>query len=283
MKLPNFFIIGSARSGTTGLYNNLVQHPEIYMPRRKELHFFSHGWHKGLDWYKSHFENYNNEKIIGEASVSYTYPDLPQFFERMKETVGTDLKFIYIVRDPTVRAISHYHYYRYYGKKSNSASFKEAFENETFYRKTSLYSNFIKQYQDHFGKDSMHIVVFEEMIKEPEKTLADVLRFLDVAPDFVPKDIGLKTNQTFVPKSNGIYKLYFKFSRSALRTQLEKLIPAGKKKRVRNWIRTQLGQKDKPKVPQDIIKEARVFFEPEICRMESILNRDLSIWRDNKN
>ncbi len=66
INLPKFFIIGSARSGTTALYNNLVQHPEIYMPQRKELHFFSHGWHKGLNWYYSHFEKYKGEKTIGE-------------------------------------------------------------------------------------------------------------------------------------------------------------------------------------------------------------------------
>jgi hypothetical protein len=38
--LPNFLVIGAARSGTTWISKNLELHPEIYIPRKKELHFF---------------------------------------------------------------------------------------------------------------------------------------------------------------------------------------------------------------------------------------------------
>ena len=41
MKMPNFFIIGAMKSGTTSVYEWLKQHPQIYMSPRKETNFFS--------------------------------------------------------------------------------------------------------------------------------------------------------------------------------------------------------------------------------------------------
>ena len=40
-KLPNFFIVGAAKSGTTSLYHHLCQHPDIFMSPVKEPHYFS--------------------------------------------------------------------------------------------------------------------------------------------------------------------------------------------------------------------------------------------------
>ena len=83
MTLPNFLIIGAAKSGTTALHNFLSQHPEIFMSEVKELRYFSYlssppplglpkkYIHTGvinLDEYKMHFSKVNTEKIIGEPS-----------------------------------------------------------------------------------------------------------------------------------------------------------------------------------------------------------------------
>ena len=72
MTLPNFLIIGAAKSGTTAIYTYIKQHPEIFMSSKKELRYFSNinpppkniPYHEGissLEEYKSYFENVKNE------------------------------------------------------------------------------------------------------------------------------------------------------------------------------------------------------------------------------
>ena len=89
MTLPNFLIIGAAKSGTTSLYHYLRQHPEIYMSPVKEPHFFALEGKKAdfsgpgngmsrhgittIKAYRTLFQGVSNELAIGEASSSYLY------------------------------------------------------------------------------------------------------------------------------------------------------------------------------------------------------------------
>ena len=109
--LPNLFIIGAAKSGTTTLYSILNAHPEVYMSPEKSPRFFSKDdlYLKGLNWYASkYFSGSGNYPIRGEATPSYlalanlTAPRI------QKAMVGKKIKFIVIFRDPTERAYSHY-------------------------------------------------------------------------------------------------------------------------------------------------------------------------------
>ncbi|MEA3469299.1 MAG: sulfotransferase, partial [Thermodesulfobacteriota bacterium] len=106
---PNFFLIGAARSGTTSLHKYLEAHPEIFMSEVKEINYFSNNryWEKGINWYESHFKT-ATEKIRGEASTSYTnYPLIKDVPKRLFHYLP-DAKFIYILRDPIDRFLSHY-------------------------------------------------------------------------------------------------------------------------------------------------------------------------------
>ena len=88
--LPNFLIVGAAKSGTTSLYYYLQEHPEIYIPGEiKETFFFSqinshtfpepHGHAYGTDkiWnisdYNNLYKSASGYKAVGEACTSYLY------------------------------------------------------------------------------------------------------------------------------------------------------------------------------------------------------------------
>ena len=81
MTLPNFLIIGAAKAGTSTLHAYLTPHPEVFMPRRKELRFFafdgSEDNHtfpvKTLEEYERYFADAGDAKAIGEASPNYLY------------------------------------------------------------------------------------------------------------------------------------------------------------------------------------------------------------------
>ena len=276
MILPNFLIIGAARSGTTGLYNNILQHPEIDMPVKKEIHFFSHKYEMGLDYYKSYFKNFTNS-VIGEASVSYTYPHDYNIAQRICDTLGNTVKIVYMIREPVARTISHYNYYRYYGLKEDM-DIEQALEEKPIYKGTSRYSAFISQYEEVFGRSNMHIMVFEEYIKNPLASLRDLFDFLEVDTEFIPKDADKKTNETFNYRYKPLYKMYFKLSRSPLRFAIESSIDPSRRKRARNFIRSILGSSRTVTVDENIRKMLISEFRPEIEKLENILDRDLSIW-----
>jgi hypothetical protein len=113
--LPNFIIIGSARSGTTSLYNYLVQHPGIAPALRKEVHFFDYNYQRGCSWYQGQFPTHpymhymqtihRQAMITGEASPYYLFhPYVPQ---RVAQLLP-EIKLIALLRNPIERAFSHY-------------------------------------------------------------------------------------------------------------------------------------------------------------------------------
>lgn len=79
-RIPNLFIVGAMKSGTTTLHNYLNMHPDIFMSQKpKEPQYFVQelNWSKGEDWYLSLFEAAGDAKIIGESSTDYS--KLPRY------------------------------------------------------------------------------------------------------------------------------------------------------------------------------------------------------------
>lgn len=105
MMLPHFIICGTQKGGTTALLYYLRQHPNIYMPRR-EVHFFSWYWNKGVKWYKKHFRYGFRPVIFGEKSPSYML-NADVVAKRMKEVLPSP-KLIFMLRNPVERAYSGY-------------------------------------------------------------------------------------------------------------------------------------------------------------------------------
>src|SRR5579863_751660 len=118
--MPNFFIVGAARSGTTSLDRYLSQHPQIYIAPKKEVHFFAanHFPHTGPgdEWlnkrviheeeqYEQLFAGVTDEKRIGETSAYYLY--LQGTAERIAHSIPA-AKILILLREPIDRAYSAY-------------------------------------------------------------------------------------------------------------------------------------------------------------------------------
>ena len=105
MKNPDFLILGAQRCGTSSLHHWLSQHPDIWLPDEKELHFFDLNWHAGPSWYRGMFTD--DGRVVGEATPIYLfYPNVDDWVHE----VAPDCKFIVLLRDPVDRAYSHYHH-----------------------------------------------------------------------------------------------------------------------------------------------------------------------------
>jgi hypothetical protein len=123
--LPDFLIIGAARSGTTSLFHLLCRHPQVMRSLYKEVNFFSRNYERGVNWYRAHFPTQrrksNANALTGEASPSYLWrPNVPQ---RVKSLVP-HCRFIALLRNPVDNLSSSYQYNVRLGRVA--VSFEEA-------------------------------------------------------------------------------------------------------------------------------------------------------------
>lgn len=187
-RLPDFMIIGAAKSGTSTLYSYLAAHPQLFMSTPKEPCFFDAdvAWERGLDWYRGLFAGARPEQLCGEASTNYTrWPQVPDVPARISELIP-DCRFLYLVRDPAKRAFSHYvhrHTRELYPGEPYRMSFEEFVEHDPMCLDSSDYQSQIEQYLAHFPRESIHVLTLEALSRHPRAVLPRVLGFLGVASD----------------------------------------------------------------------------------------------------
>lgn len=184
MALPNLIIIGAMKCGTSSMHNYLDAHPEISMSRQKELNFFSFDrhWQRGEDWYGRHFSS--TASIRGESSPSYSkFPKVPHVPERMK-TLIPSAYFIYLVRDPIPRIVSHYMHLRDGDKENRSLNEALSQFEGNQYIDCSRYHMQLEQYLAHFAQSQILVVSTEQLKANRQKTLQEVFRFLNVDESF---------------------------------------------------------------------------------------------------
>jgi hypothetical protein len=202
--LPNFFILGAGKSGTTSLYFYLKQHPEIFLSPEKEPSFFCEQFQvvKNPTDYFRLFDAVRDEKIIGEAS--HVYLSNPPT-ARVLAGLFPKAKFVVIFRNPADRAYSLYHHMRRLGyetigtfekalqeeeRRVNSARFRrncpQYFYNFLYFR-SGLYGEQIERYLSLFSKDQFHFLTLDELKHDPMGALGAIWKFLGVSPDFRPQ------------------------------------------------------------------------------------------------
>jgi hypothetical protein len=162
-RLPDFLVIGAAKSATTTLHAWLGQQPDVFMSTPKEPGFFTLRWDEGFDWYTSLFVGAPPTVMAGESSTYYTQPPggavaAPRIAEAMP-----DVRIVYVVRHPIDRMISHYrHLYR---RARTSTSFaKLAKDPDSLIVATSLYFTQLKPYADAFPREQICVVRMEDLV-----------------------------------------------------------------------------------------------------------------------
>ena len=214
--LPDFIIIGAARSGTTALYDYMIKHPNIEKSTYKEIHYFNREYFRGLNWYKLFFpskvKKFYNTKFLkkkfvtGEASVLYMHhPHAPRrTFELLPK-----VKIIVLLRNPIDRAYSA-HQYRWKKNFKEKLDFNEAIEQEesfikgemekmeqsdNYYSKKfydhvyytlGIYAEQLERWFKYFPREQFLIIKSEDFYSEISSVFKKVLNFLNL-PNFEPE------------------------------------------------------------------------------------------------
>ena len=228
-RLPDFFILGAQKAGTTTLYDVLCQHPEIHPARTKELAYFDRYHGRGLGWYKANFPS--DGGLTGEATPDYLFD--PDARARIVETLPK-AKFIVLLRNPVDRAISQYFHAKRLGYET--LSFEEALRQEAYrtlehgkrfagnpiegrryfhaysYFARGDYATQLDAWFKAVGHDRFYVEFSDRFFAEPDSVAREIFSFLglreDVELDVRPRNIGRYTSKVSSEVYNALSASY---------------------------------------------------------------------------
>jgi hypothetical protein len=189
---PNLFVIGAMKSGTSYLRKLLNAHPDIYMCEPDEPSYFVEArhlktvypemWDRGLwrseERYLDLFRPAGDAPILGEASTNYTkVPLAPGVPERIA-AFNPEARFIYLLRDPVERTLSHYwHMVRHHAEHRSIA---EAVRRDPQFVAVSHYAMQLRPFLERFGRERVEVLVHERLVADPTDVMSDVFQWLGV-------------------------------------------------------------------------------------------------------
>ena len=290
--LPNFLCIGAQKAGTTSLYNQLKQHPDIYLSE-KELHFFNKKieFDRGISYYEQYFNGHSDQKVIGEFTPDYSvYSFCPK---RIKDTIGADVKILFLIRQPVMRAYSQYNHYRVLNAEGAS-SFEDvlqlndreiqaneynSWDDPKYYVGRGLYYEQLKRYIDMFGKQNILTIRFEDLISKNKDQLDRIYNFLGVDKHF--KYTFENNNQTQIPKNKFTNKLLYLSRRSfskKLINSIKFIIPESLFQKIKKKFFSKTISLPEKLENQKVIELTQKYFIQDIKKLEVLIDEDLSSW-----
>ena len=187
----DFVVIGAAKAASTSLHHYLSAHPGTFVPRVKEIAFFSdtHLWDKGTDWYFDWFENADGTRLTGEVSPQYMRDDITA--ERMHQVLP-HAKLIVSLRNPIDRLYSHYRHAVVEGNLQNSV-FGQLIDQQLAGHDSSLvrefrellrygeYGRILTAYLRLYPREQIRVVQFDDLVKRPRATIDDLCAWLGLS------------------------------------------------------------------------------------------------------
>jgi hypothetical protein len=311
--LPNFIHAGVPKAASKTIQMIFQKHPDIYVPKIKEQNYFldDNLYSRGINWYRQFFyKNTGYAKAIGDLSIGYSSGLAVNVPKRIFETLGKDIKLIFVFRQPVDRAYSNYCMARYKGL-IETLEFDEAIrralsvfntygiedinriKNGTYYINkkdmdiyrscvyldTGLYSKIINRFKEYYKKENMLLLFFDDFINNGQDEANKIFDFLGV--NRINIDFSQKYNESTKLKYPFIKKIANSFYKSSY---VRRLINDKLSIKLRGKLKKSVfGFNYIPHKYPDIRLETSTvlqrFYIKDIKELENIANRDLSSWK----
>jgi hypothetical protein len=285
MALPTFFLIGAPKAGTTSLHHYLDKHPQIQMSVNKEPRFFA-GPENGVPYAPGKvdaLEEYERlfdpaVEVRGEASTDYaTHPRRAGVPERIKQLVP-DGKFLYLVRDPVARTISHYRMrVAFLGERRPlEEALSDLSDPRSPYIWPSLYATQLELYLRHFPQDSIMVIDQAELLTERWATLRAIFDFLSVSDgaDSTQFDEVLSRSEEWRAYSPRYLHIVQRFIAPSLQW-----IPTGVRHAARRSIDRMLWPPlEKPALDGELSAQLHELYVGEVERLRTLTGQGFASW-----
>lgn len=293
VRKPNFFTVGAARCGTSAMYEYLRAHPEIYIPDRKELYYFSRDLHfvhprPSLDEYLAQFAKARDEKRLGDASPLALYSKTAA--QEIKE-FSPDARIIIMLRNPVEEMYSHHSQLLFTGDE-NIEDFEQALAAEEprkqgripyrgticpevlFYREGPRFAAQVKRYFDAFGRNNVHVNIFDDFKRDTAAVYRDTLQFLEVDPLFRPQLDAVNANKVY--RSKALRRF---FNAPVVRTAARTLLPKPVRARAQQALTPLVARHAKrPPMDPNLRRCLQDEFREDVQNLSDILGRNLLHW-----
>lgn len=278
MAHPTFLVIGAQKSGTSWLHEMLRQHPGIFVPEMKEVHFFIRPEHsrfsrleKGWDWYQELYRPHQSQ-VTGDVTPDYIYWD---YCAEAIASQQPDTKIIAILRHPVDRAYSQYWMSR--RNETHTLSFEACLEQHEALVNRGKYAEQLERFFTRFPHENIRIMFYEEIFTDPAPFIAELYRFLGVESDFKPSGLDSAVGNTVVyPKRMG----HFIYKRVSPIINHPWVLPAYRLLRYRTGLRDAFVdrfsvQTGYPAMETKTREKLVEFFTSENAKLEDLLGRSV--------
>ncbi|MDH7513735.1 MAG: sulfotransferase [Clostridiales bacterium] len=303
-RLPDFLVVGAARSGTTSLCSLLATHPRVFFPPEKEPMFFSvYGQPSlpvdvrtrrqaefvvhDLEKYVELFSEARPDQLLGEGSTWYLYfhQATTRNIKKIYGLAASALRILIILRNPVERAWSHYWLKKRDGEER--LSFEEATDPVVVeerqernllpgfdYLGFGRYYLQVQAYMEAFEK--VKVLLVEDLARDPSKVMSEVFRFVGLEPVPISNE-AKRHNVAGAPKNQlSAYLGKLVYEPHSLKFPLKLLIPG----RVRaRWKSTLSESLFRPQpLPERVRKKLQIVYREDILALSHLIGRDLRHW-----
>ena len=292
-KKPDFFIVGAPKCGTTAMNNYLSEHPEIFIPNIKEVHFFGRdlditkGALRDERSYIELFSGATTEKRLGEASVWYLYSKTAA--EEIYD-FNPDAQIVVMLRNPADMLYSQHSQFLYNGNE-DIEDFGEALAAEPerkagkripksahlvdglFYSETVRYAEQIERYFERFGRENVHIILYDDFRADLPGTYRNLLRFLGVQDDFTPEFAVVNPNKR---ARSALLRNFVQEPPESIKRLSRVFFPRSLRQRVMTGLdRANVRYEARAPLDPELKRELEHRFTPEVEKLEQLLGREL--------
>lgn len=298
--LPNLFIPGAAKSGTSTLHELLDKHPDICMSSIKEAVYWDKDClnqlnFKKKEWYSNLFYD-KKAHVFGESTTSYMY--YPEFIVNIKMNYKISPKFIFILRNPIDRCYSHYWWM--HGLGLEKRPFVQAVEFDinrdlkpynyfpNYYFNFGLYGKWLTPFYENFTKENIKIITLENLKDNCLETMNQCYSFLGLKElEEIPEVILNKTQKLKYPK---LYHFNLKYLQNKfyLNKILKQIVPEYFIINIKEQLKNITFLKNRqpleyPKITNDQRKWLNSIYYEDIRILKKLTNQNFNEWSDFKN
>lgn len=299
MRLPNFLIIGAAKSGTSSVFAYLGQHPQVFASSSKEPNYFALAGQRvgftgpgdaiinqasitDFQQYQALFRTSKNASAIGEASTLYLYS--PAAAPAIRGHIP-DVRIIAILRDPAERAYSSYLHMRRDGREP-LGSFEEALAQEEdrvrrnwehlwHYTRLGYYHEQLQRYYQLFSRTRIGVWLYDDLQHDPGRVLREVFSFLEVEPGFVP-DMSVRHKVAGTPRSAVLHAALTR--PNPAKSLAKRLLPAHLRGRLYGAVMRRNIVERRERMLPETRERLQALYRDDLERLSVLLRRDLSGW-----